>query len=556
MKTNIIFLIISALLMLIAPAYAERIINEWSYVYDGLWYATGSDTSPRLMNAYALRIDLANPNISLKSTNTNGDLPLDTTVRSTPTFLEGQSLEAAINTNFFTRTDGNADVLGVLRRNNVLVSAGEATYPIQLRINADKIASIVEGTGDASGIHTVAAGDVWNLVNGTASGDNNNIDARTGAGISKNERFLILLVVDGNEGATILDTANWLKDFGAWNGLNLAGGQSSCMVRSEFVDGPAVVLNNPLAGSPKKVGANLGVNTIERVTRQDIFIKGENGSINHKYCVDGNEWTSWEVIGAPSVGLASTAGPAAVSRMPGRIDVFCVGADRNLYTKSYINGIWSTSWTSLGNGDISGNPDVCSWDSNRIDVFCRNTSNQLMQKAWTEAGGWGVWVNRGGTLGSGPSAVSREPGHIDVFAANANDQLMQKTYSNGSWGEWVNHGDPIVGVPDACARTNKKMSVFWRANSTIMHKRWRGPLAGWDAAEDIGGSGCDHVGATSPDPDVITVFVPRSDGNIWSRQWRNRSGWMRWTCEPGYDKGTTGGGVDACSWTNDAGTHQ
>ncbi|MDQ3757989.1 MAG: hypothetical protein M3394_09105, partial [Actinomycetota bacterium] len=77
-------------------------------------------------------------------------------------------------------------------------------------------------------------------------------------------------------------------------------------------------------------------------------------------------------------------------------------------------------WTSLG-GSIVGSPDVASWDTGRLDVFARDSSNRLVHKYFN--GAWSNWLVRGGTIASDPAAVSWGPNRIDVFARDANNTL-------------------------------------------------------------------------------------------------------------------------------------
>jgi exopolysaccharide biosynthesis protein len=71
------------------------------------------------------------------------------------------------------------------------------------------------------------------------------------------------MVIDGrqvgySEGATLAETAEWLRKFGAWNALNLDGGGSSALVM-EGPDGEPIVLNSPSGKLERFVANHLGV---------------------------------------------------------------------------------------------------------------------------------------------------------------------------------------------------------------------------------------------------------------------------------------------------------
>ncbi|HBG26015.1 MAG: hypothetical protein A2Y10_03905 [Planctomycetes bacterium GWF2_41_51] len=534
-------------LVLVGTTYAE--ITKWTYIYDGIWYASGVKTSPYTMYAKAIRIDLANPNVKITTTGGNGSAAGETTLQTPVQFLANNRLEVAVNANFFS---GN-DVQGLLIRNGVIVSSHQSNYPVQLRITSNKIASIVEAVGNPSGIRWAVAGDAYHLVNGTPLGAPAPRRARTSVGLSKDERFLIICVVDevSSAGAAIIDMSHWMKDFGAHNAMNLDGGGSTCLVRSNTVNGSPVKLNPTSdASGTRKVGACLGAHSVARTLRHDIVIRGSSGDIKRKHRIGNNKWKTWQSLGQPDCGSASD--PSIVSRKPGFMQVFVCGNNGRVYTKKY-NGSWDSSWTNIGGDNLIG-LDICSMNHDRIDVFAWcSEDNRLKQKTWKEDTGWGDWINRGGSLTSNPTAVSWGPDRIDIFVKNNNNKLGQLTYNgNNGWGDWYEHNKTMVGAPDAAAPEAGLLFVFWRDSSNhLKSMRTIGYL--WGGLKDHGIVTGDP-GATSRHTNTVTVFAPRADGNIWNKTWTPKGWGSKWGKGPGDSCGTSG--VDACSWTNDAGTHQ
>jgi exopolysaccharide biosynthesis protein len=125
----------------------------------------------------------------------------------------------------------------------------------------------VNETADLKNVWTAVSGFGIILSDGNNVGDSKTIHPRTAAGLSRDNRYLFLMVIDGrqagySEGATLYETAEWLKSFGAYNGLNLDGGGSSSLVRSDG-SGGAIILNRPIhlgiVGKERIVGNNLGV---------------------------------------------------------------------------------------------------------------------------------------------------------------------------------------------------------------------------------------------------------------------------------------------------------
>jgi len=105
-----------------------------------------------------------------------------------------------------------------------------------------------------------------------------------------------------------------------------------------------------------------------------VFARGMDNALWHKW-FDGR-WRHWE-----SLGGTITAGPAASSWAPGRLDVFVKGSDNALWHKWFANG-WS-GWESLG-GVIDNTPAAVSWSLGRIDVFVRGMNNAMWHKWWTQ----------------------------------------------------------------------------------------------------------------------------------------------------------------------------
>jgi exopolysaccharide biosynthesis protein len=97
--------------------------------------------------------------------------------------------------------------------------------------------------------------------------DDENAEPRTAIGADKKGRHLILVVIDGrqpfySDGATFVELADLLVEYGAYEAMNMDGGGSSTMV-IEGEDGKAVILNSPIdnyiPGRERPVANHLGV---------------------------------------------------------------------------------------------------------------------------------------------------------------------------------------------------------------------------------------------------------------------------------------------------------
>lgn len=261
------------LLVCALHASAAPHVEAWTPIFQGVEFARGETTEPRLQKVAAVRIDLKAPGIELLVTPDNGPAPQETTSQTTTEFLQAHQLQVAINANFFAPccSEGEKDLLGLA------VNAGSIVSPprqasvgsVALCLTRDKQARIVK-TGKGFSTH-----DVWTAVAGTEqvlvggkkadladSTFNNATHPRTAVGIAGEGRYLILLVIDGrrpgySDGATMSEVADWLLRFGASEGLNLDGGGSTAMVRADGKG--ARLLNRPSGGDQRSNGNHLGV---------------------------------------------------------------------------------------------------------------------------------------------------------------------------------------------------------------------------------------------------------------------------------------------------------
>ena len=249
-------------------AQAQRVIGAWTSIYEGIEYAEGTDTSPRFMKAFVLRVDLWNPKVVLYASHDNGADPEEVTIETGLQFIADHGCKVAANASYGTPPPNNfyTDIWGLGISNGVLVSPAYTVwgpqYNCQLNISPDNVASIAQSSAEPLGIWTAVTGNAYHLVSGTALGAVETVAARTSFGLSQDKRYLIMMCVDAgrpglSEGATILDMSNWMLSFGAYNAINMDGGGSTCMVRQDVG-----LVNRPNGGTwIRPVGIQLGVKT-------------------------------------------------------------------------------------------------------------------------------------------------------------------------------------------------------------------------------------------------------------------------------------------------------
>jgi len=248
-----------------------------------LWY-TAKIAKPRL-ELWAVRVDLSSPHIQIVSAagskNTRGsNASLSTKVSS---FVRDNNLFVGINALPFEPT---SDKENEYRRNvGIVISDGYILAPPHPAYDAlvfydNSSASIDKGRAaiisqsqiiSAVNIDHAVGGFRQILINGELSPHTLTDESRhprSAAGISSDGKYLYLMVVDGRRigsiGCTQAETAQILKQLGAWNAINFDGGGSSSLVLR--MDGRVRPVNTPIhnniPGLERAVAGCLGIKLI------------------------------------------------------------------------------------------------------------------------------------------------------------------------------------------------------------------------------------------------------------------------------------------------------
>jgi exopolysaccharide biosynthesis protein len=270
---------VAAILSLSLNAEASSVkVSRWTPVFLGIDQANGSIDGTDASVAYAVRVDLHAPGISFYTTPRQGTL--NTIASTTNQFLTKYGLQVAINANFFSPCcNAQAEdktVLGLAISDGNVVSAPDGTpgQNASLLISRKNDASIAE-TNDNTDLS-----DVFNAVTGsgiivqdgvnvgaqTPYGDGADPNPRTIVGLSQDQRYLYLVVIDGRQqgysiGTTHTESADIMLAFGAYNAINLDGGGSTDMVEDNGKGG-AKIVNRPSGGTERFDANQLGIRAL------------------------------------------------------------------------------------------------------------------------------------------------------------------------------------------------------------------------------------------------------------------------------------------------------
>ena len=278
MNRHSLFPIALAATLVGIPAAASTVsIGDWTPLYQGIDFSTGTISGPDASVAYALRIDLTAPGVGFFTTPKGGSL--NTVSETTSQFLERSGVQVAINANFFAPCcDAFPEyktVIGLAVSDGVVVApptSGAGNSNVALLLSQQNQATIATTTTsmDLSNVFNAVAGSAIIVQNGINigaqspnEGDPTNPNPRTDVGVSQDGRFLYLVAIDGRQpgysvGTTASETADLMIGFGAYTAMNLDGGGSTAVVQSNG-SGGAIDLNRPSGGTERFDANALGV---------------------------------------------------------------------------------------------------------------------------------------------------------------------------------------------------------------------------------------------------------------------------------------------------------
>jgi hypothetical protein len=259
------------------------------------------------LRAWIARVDLTDPRVSFVVTGPmerhDGDpTKAEARLEPTDTWAERAGVDLAVNGGFFARVDGPGppllgwtdglpvDILGLSRSGGRTVSppgrgGDEGTSRDPALLIDEKAGAhcpcaaraALAGEKDLAGIEDAVAGmgphgrkpGSLLVENGQDRGATAQVvpmerHPRTAAGVTRDGRTLLLMVVDGRRpgwsvGVTLPELARMMIEAGAWNAINLDGGGSSGMWYREPGSTTGHILNRPSDGRVRPVANHLGV---------------------------------------------------------------------------------------------------------------------------------------------------------------------------------------------------------------------------------------------------------------------------------------------------------
>jgi exopolysaccharide biosynthesis protein len=241
---------------------------------------------PRPLVIHIVTIDLQAPGLGFLVTPGDAKAKRPLKAQTVRQFLQANRAQLAINgdyfwpwysysiLNYYPHSGDPVSVRGIAASRGVVYSRGSKRYPHPtLHLSQTNRAQICQPREvPAQPIYNAVSGNFLLLHDGKinvpeqGSEEWTAFQPRNSVGLDKARRHLILLEVDGrqtgySEGTTLAETAQLLRENGAWEAINLDGGGSETLI----IEGPKgpETLNSPIdcniPGRERAVANHLGV---------------------------------------------------------------------------------------------------------------------------------------------------------------------------------------------------------------------------------------------------------------------------------------------------------
>ena len=214
--------------------------------------------------------------------------------------------------------------------------------------------------------------------------------------------------------------------------------------------------------------------------RFDVFVRGSNDALWHKYSNDGGStWSNWGSLGGQ---LAAGTGPAVASWSAGRLDVFVQGTDNQLWHKWWNGATWS-GWEPLG-GKLTASP-AATWfvqeaPANNIHVFVRSTDSAVWTKSWTGSK-WSGWQSLGGQIASSTGPAVSQDG---ILVVQGTDNQLWLNSGGGASG-WYGWYSPSYQPPEALSASSPAAALNIEDHTLICVSDTSGNV--WYSGADVSG---------------------------------------------------------------------
>lgn len=232
------------------PVSAQEGSYEWRLgreLQAGIRYVRIESAQPRKMVVHGVRVDSQTPGLKFHTTARRREWvegKAETDRQTTRNFLrqartKGVAMVAAVNADAFSPwpvpydQETPTDLRGLAVSAGTLVSRGGGTPSLLVSRDGRLRMATTDAAFELTDVETAVSGFGFCLIEGQAQPGGDDIHPRTGLGLSRDRRVLVIVVIDGRQplsvGATTRELGLWLKYFGADTGINMDGGGSTTL---------------------------------------------------------------------------------------------------------------------------------------------------------------------------------------------------------------------------------------------------------------------------------------------------------------------------------------
>ncbi|MET0981314.1 MAG: matrixin family metalloprotease [Telluria sp.] len=306
-----------------------------------------------------------------------------------------------------------------------------------------------------------------------------------------------------------------------------------------------------LPGAERFDGAYQRVAALSRTPGMlDLFVIGFDSRVWSTFWNEATGWNgSWFQIPGAATFHRANQQVAAVSRAPGNLDLFVIGFDNRVWSTHWSEAAgWRPDWFPLPGearfDHLTQQIAAVSRAPGKLDLFVIGFDSRVWSTYWNEAAGWRPdWFPLPGATTfhrakQRVSVVSRAPDHLDLFAIGF-DNRVRSTY----WSEATGWSADWFLLPGAASfdHTQQQISAVSRApgnldlfvigfDNYVWSTFWN-TATGWngDWFRLPGTATFDRdnqqLAVVSRAPGNLDLFVTGFDNRAWSTYWSTATGW-------------------------------